>query len=107
MLNESIRNKLMNNWGEMSECLARKAEVKLFDSLSCWECYLLAINPQDEDECISILVTEEREVIILEASLHDLLSHWNRDGEFMELDPLFVPRHAETLLKILQKRNPL
>jgi len=106
MINEATTQKLKDNWGDKAECLACNAEIKLFDPLSCWECYILAINPNDENECKVILVNEAKEVLVLDTLMQDLLGRWNGEGEFMEIDHMFKPRQASSLFKILNERNP-
>lgn len=107
MLSESEKNRLKSNWGERAEALACNAEIKLFDPLSSWECYFLAIDPMDEDNAKVIIVDEDRQVLVTDASVQDLFGKWNGQGEFMEIDPQFVPRTASSLFKVLNERNPV
>lgn len=106
MLDEHTKERLKANWGDKAECMACNAELRLFDPLSSWECYLLAINPLDENESKVILVNEAHEVQVLQANMLDLFGRWNGEGEYMEIDPMFKPRQASALFKVLNERNP-
>ena len=103
---DKIKERLFKNWGVMAETFQCNAEVRLYDALSCWECYLLAINPENEDEAFIFSIDEMRHLEIGIDSLSHILSTWNSEGEFMEIDGTFVPRKANALLEILKQRYP-
>ncbi len=106
MLSDKIIDKLTANWGAMCDSLSCNAEAKLYDPNGIWECYMLAINPQDDDETRAIIVDEDNSLYVETISLSHLLSKWNGEGEFMELDTSFVPRLASELYKVLKERHP-
>lgn len=106
MLSEKLKEKLMANWGDKAECLACNAEAKLYDPMGKWECYLIAINPEDHDEGKAIIVDAERGVSTYSIFVPQMLSRWNGYGDFMQFDEYFVPRNASALLQTLKYRNP-
>ena len=77
-----------------------RAEVKYFHPASSWECYILAMNPQDEDEikCIINGFTVE----LCTWSLKELLDTYHYDGEYVIQDQEFTPILALTLFKRLE-----
>ncbi len=90
---------LQNNWGEKAEALACKALLRLFDPMSCWECFIIAQNPQDEDEVYCILHAETVEVCT--CSLKELLSMYNSEGEQIQRDSEYRPRLASEIYRQL------
>lgn len=105
-LKPSLMERLNKNWGIRADCLECYAEARIFDPSSSWECYLLAIDPNDIDQCAVIIVDEWHNIWTIQTTLYYLLGRYNENGELMEWDTTFVRRHAGELLKILQKRNP-
>lgn len=106
MINETLMHKLNLNWGIPAECLNCMVEARIYDPESCWECFLIAINPYNNIECKVILVNELRQVLLQDMELPDILGRWNVNGDFMELDAQWVPRNANWVFKILKERHP-
>ena len=99
MLNNQQKEKLKNNWAnaDSMECMA---EVRVYDPLSFWECYIYAMNPEDEDIIACIIKGFTLEVCVW--SMSELEKNFNRDGEFLEVDIEYRPRRALDVFKRLQ-----
>lgn len=100
---EKAIEKLKANWGEKAESLAAIAELRVFDPLSTWECYIFAMNPQDEDEISCIL--HGFTVEVCNWRLSELASHFNAEGESPIVDREYRPRKAETILRMLRGQD--
>lgn len=98
-----LNRKLIQNWGDKAEAMDCFAEVRVFDPLSPWECYIFAQNPENLDEVKVILVGFDVEVC--EMSLEEIFSKFNSEGEYVQIDPLFRPVKADKLLKRLRERR--
>lgn len=103
MLNPHQKQKLMKSWGEKADSMACLAEVRVFDPLSSWECYIYAINPDDEDEISCIINGFELEVSTW--SMKSLEASFNEHGEHPIIDKEYRPRQAVDLFKILTERK--
>lgn len=103
MLTETLKNKLKANWGERADCLACNAEVRIFDPLSAWECYLYAMNPHDEDEIACIL--NGCFVSINRWSVKELQAVYNSSGLPPIIDCDYRPLQAQELYKKLNWRS--
>lgn len=91
-------NRLVLNWGEKADAMACKAHVRLYDSLSSWECYIYAINPDDTDEAM-VLFRDGTDSV----SLRVLMQCYNGDGDPPQIDRSFVPRELKYLIKEIKK----
>lgn len=94
---------LLSNWGDKAEAMACNAEVRVYDPASEWACYILALNPHDEDEIACII--NGFNVEFCHWSLQDLLATFNEHGELMQLDTIFKPVWAAELYKTLKRRH--
>lgn len=103
MLTCDQKQKLMKNWGERADSLECLAEVRVFDPLSSWECYIYAMNPDDQDEISCILNGFELEVSSW--SMKSLQASFNEHGEHPIIDLEYRPRQAFELFKILNERK--
>lgn len=103
MICNKQKQKLMASWGDKAEAMDCFAEVRIFDPLSPWECYIFAQNPENHDEVKVILVGFDVEVC--DMSLEEIFSKFNSDGEYVEIDALFRPIRADKLLKRLKERK--
>ena len=104
MLNDTQIEKLKSNWGARAETLACYAEVRLFDPCSSWQCFIIAINPNDEDEINCIISTNLKaspEVILW--TLSGVYSLFNSQGEGVEVDQSYRPIRAAELFKKLSE----
>lgn len=99
MITDSQRERLKKNWGEKSIAMACSAEVRMFDPLSKWECFIYAINPDDEDEisCIINGFTVE----VCDWRLSELNKEFNAYGESPVADKEYRPKQASELFKEL------
>lgn len=108
MIPRFIIHRLKKNWGDRHESLACNAEARLYDCFDEWACYLIAINPENENEVFCIIVDHDLspKVFTAQTEMIYLLHKWDREGGPMILDESFIPRKADTLFKILLERNP-
>ncbi len=102
MLNSDQKTKLKSYWGEKASSMACMAEVRVFDPLSPWECYIYALNPENEDEICCII--KGFSVEITEWRLSELASRFNAEGEPVQIDSNYRPQRAAELFKILNER---
>ena len=98
MISRSQKEILMNNWGEKAMSLACRAEIRFFDPLSPWECYIYAMNPENEDE-VSCLIKGFTAEIDENCSLKYILSQYNSEGNPPEIDYEYRPTSASQLFK--------
>lgn len=104
MFNETQIEKLKSNWGARAEALACYAEVRLFDPSSAWQCYLLAMNPDNTDE-VNCMISANSKVSpeISNWSLQEIFSLYNSEGEGVKIDEDYRPRRAAELFKKLSE----
>lgn len=82
------------------------AELRVYDPLSSWECYILAINPDDHDHISCIYNSHIVGPQVDEASsLADLQLCYNREGESPIVDIEYRPRRAAELFKRLSDKH--
>lgn len=103
MLSHSQKEKLKASWGDKASSMACMAEVRVYDPLSTWECYVYAMNPENEDEIACII--NGFFVEVCNWSLSELTSRFNSDGEPLQIDYEYRPRRACELFKILNERR--
>ncbi len=104
MINSQQKAKLLANWTPKAQALGVKAEVRLFDPLSSWQCYLLAINPQNDDEVLCLIKPDNYDPCeIISWSLFDIAQCYNAEGEPPQVDNEFRPREAAYLFKKLNE----
>jgi len=104
MLSHSQTEKLKANWGEKANSMACMAEVRLYDPLSLWECYIYALNPEDDDEieCI-IKVGRNCRPTLEQWQLSHIQALFNAHGEGVQVDQEYRPRRAAELFKKLNE----
>ena len=99
-LSEKQKKALINNWGDRAESLACNAIVRLYDPLSKWECYLYAMNPQDENDVLVILRNGLGVCVLNETwTMNELDALFNEHGEGIGVDESYRPRSIESILK--------
>lgn len=104
MLNETQIEKLKANWGARAEALACYAEVRLFDPCSSWQCFIVAMNPDDEDEIYCIISTNPKtQPDVSVWSLVDVSLLFNSEGEGVRVDQEYRPMRAAELFKKLSE----
>ena len=96
--------RLKSNWGDKSLGMDCFAECRVYLPDSPYALYLLAMNPQDEDELLVIEGDEKPELSFF--SLLSLSSVFNSAGDYVIYDISYRRRKASELFKILQQRNP-
>lgn len=101
MLNDRQKEKLKASWGDKASSMACMAEVRVYDPLSPWECYIYAMNPEDEDEICCLI--KGFFVEVTEWRLSEIASRFNANGEPVEVDYEYRPRRAAELFKILNQ----
>jgi len=103
MLSDKQKEKLMENWGEKAECLTCNAEVRVYDPLSSWECYIYAMNPENNDEILCLI--SGFYVELCGWYMTELESCYNMIGEPPQLDSEYRPRQVSSLLKLITDRR--
>lgn len=104
MLSESTKNKLKAHWGDKADALDCMAELRVYDPLSAWQVYIYAMNPDDENE-ISILVSVNAGIppFLTNATMHEINTLFNKDGEKFKIDVEYRPRNVGILFKSLNQ----
>ena len=103
MIPNTIKNRLLNNWGSKANAMACSAELRYYDPLSSWECYIYAMNPEDEDEIVCLINGMTLEISTWKFS--ELLAMYNANGEPPILDTEFRARRAPEIFKHLNEGN--
>lgn len=100
MLNNKSFESLKKNWGDRADSMQCRAEIRLYDPNSKWQCYIYAVNPEylDEIQCI----IRGFDVEILTCSLQEILSCYNSEGESPRVDIDYRPIQCEEILKLLR-----
>lgn len=101
MISHSQKEKLKASWGDKASSMACMAEVRVYDPLSPWECYIYALNPENEDEICCII--KGFFVEVCEWRLSELASRFNANGEPVQVDYEYRPRRAAELFKSLNQ----
>ena len=89
------------NWGIKADCMQCYAEIKYIDSMSHWACYILAINPDNEDEITCILDNDTLE--LCQWSLNAIGECYNALGEHPYQDLEYRRVWASELFKRLRE----
>jgi hypothetical protein len=103
MLSQHQKQKLMSNWGYPADTMTCKAEVRVYDPASRWECYIYALNPHDQQEICCII--NGFYVEICRYSIQELYTLYNQHGEPVQVDYEYVPREAAEIYRMLKQRN--
>lgn len=104
MLNNAQQKRLNENWGVLMECLECYAIVRLYDANGPWQCYLIAINPDDQEEVYCIISAGKNlPAEVTYFSMQDISCLYNALGERVQVDYEYRPKMAKTLLKELSK----
>src|ERR1043166_3094410 len=99
MLSQKQTEKLKANWGELTETMECNAEVRVYDPLSDYECYIFGINQENEDEILCIINISGAEVA--QWSLKELEACYNSHGEGLQVDFEYRPRQAKEIYRRL------
>lgn len=101
LINQELSQRLQKNWSIAlsAECFA---EARVYDSLSHWQCWLLAQNPESLNTLLVVIAATSVEMT--EFPLSYLESLYNADGEGVTLDTEYRPIMASQLFKTLNER---
>lgn len=103
MVTEDRKNRLKSSWGDKAESMNCYVEVRVFDPRSSWECYIYAMNPEDEDEICCIIKGFFVEVSAWKMS--ELANRFNSEGDNLQIDYSYNPRKAVEELKRLKEEE--
>ncbi len=94
--------RLKENW-DRAEALSCFAEMRLYDECSEWQCYLLAMNPENDNEVFCIIRGGRNlEPESLAWSIHEISLLFNANGEGVRVDTEFRRREAVEVFKRLK-----
>lgn len=99
MFTDKQKEKLKVSWGDKADSLACYAEVRIFDPLSRWQCYIYAMNPADENDIACIIAGESLEICDWQVS--EIQKAYNAEGESPVIDTEYRPMRAAELFKKL------
>lgn len=104
MLSESIKDNLKANWGEKADALECLAPIKIhgIDYDGEWCCFIFAMNPEDEDEVMT-LTRDRQDYELMLWSVDYIFNLFGNDGEYVKIDHEYKPRNVKTLLKSVWK----
>lgn len=104
MINHIIKKRLIENWGSKADSMTCRAEVRYYDPLSTWQCYVYAMNPEDENsiQCVVSHRKNERPVC-MDWTIKELERAYNEHGEGVEIDHEFRSREIGYILKKLNE----
>lgn len=102
MLTNNQIARLLANWGERADALDCNAEVRIYDPNGPWECYIYALEPNEQDQIACILSGESVEITAW--SMAQMQLTFNANGEPPENDMSFVPIKITRLLEKLKGR---
>ncbi len=94
--------RLLKNWGESADSLQCKAEIRLYDAESGWECFIYAINTDDLNEIKCIIHAESLE--ICDWTIEELKNCYNYCGDAPTIDYDFVPRECNEIIRSLKEK---
>lgn len=100
MISDQERKRLLINWPHR-DSIACVAEVRLFDELSDWQCLLLAMNPDDEDEVYCLISGFHAEWSAWRLS--EIMQRYNEHGEQVCKDMEYRPRRAYEIYNQLRR----
>ena len=104
MIDERKKLKLMTYWGDKATAMACLAEVRVYDPLSDWQCYIYAVNPNNDDEIMCLISGGKNlEPIVTEWTFSELGLLYNSDGEGVQVDDEYRPRRVAEIFKKLSE----
>lgn len=97
MITEKQKQQLRDNWGDLADSLHCKAILRIYDDHSTWQCYVLAMNPQDDDivKCVIFGFT----IMVDDCRLSEIFAMYNENGDHPRIDYDFVPRNISTIMR--------
>lgn len=101
-----MKGKLMKNWGDKAECMECNAEFRVYDPKSYWQCFLLAMNPENQQEIKCIISGGNNlEPTLTEWTDYELSLLYNDDGEGVQIDTEYRPRKAAEIWRKLNEQK--
>lgn len=101
MIPTHIKEALKRNWGEKADSLSCYAEVKLIDPLSSWQCYIYAMD-YDEELIQAVLYTKMHGAQTVLMPYADILIMFNSNGENPSIDEEYRRMTLSELLRRLK-----
>lgn len=98
MIDQAMKKRLMNNFGEKADSMECKAEVVLYDPASSWVCYLYSLDPSDGDT-VDCLINTAVDTFIMKGSLQELELLYNNEGDGIKIDKEYRPRQVSQIYK--------
>ncbi len=104
MISDKQKLKLMTFWGDQAESMACMAEVRVYDPLSDWQCYIYAVNPNNDDEIMCLICVGKGALPMpTHWTLSELKRLYNSQGEGVEVDREYRPRRVDEIYKKLSE----
>ncbi len=103
MIPEALKTKLKENWCEDDTALYKKAIVRLYDPTSTWECYLIAMDKEEQDVLCIIHPHKHAPYEFTGWTIGELSYLYNENGEGIQIDDEFVPCQASVIMKKMEK----
>lgn len=100
-MEEKLKERLKANWGEKADALDCFAEVRFFDPLSSWCCYVYAMDQEEETIC-ALLYTNAIGLENCSILLSDISSMHNEEGQSPMVDREFRRTRVSELIKRLR-----
>jgi len=98
------KERLKQSWGDKAEAMECNAEVRVYDPNSSWQCFIYAMNPEDENEIMTIeAFGRPYEIHHGVGEMSRLLNMYQSNGEPLEIDFEFRPRNAGEILRKLRE----
>jgi hypothetical protein len=99
------KQKLMKNW-ESVDSLRCNAEIRLYDPISSFQCYIVGMYEDDEDQIYCIMQTNKcAPAIATLYTMYQLDEMYNEHGEGLEIDTEYRPRQAQEILTQLRTES--
>ena len=101
-LSKQHTDHLIENWSDVMYCLACYATLRVYDTQGPWQCFLIAINPQDQDEVFCIISYGKLQADVETCRLSELGQMYNSHGEPLQIDYEYRPKLAYQILRQLK-----
>src|SRR6185295_19301321 len=102
MLSNKHRDALIANWGDNTESLCVYAPVRVYDAHGPWQCFLVAMNPDWQNEIFCIISSGCKSDAFIGAwSLDDMSAMYNSHGEPLEVDQEYSLKLASQIIREL------
>lgn len=95
---------LWKNWPLRETPYDLMAEVRLCDDAGRWEAYLIALDPEDDIDCIALVFTPENGWECVDTAFWGFECLIN-NTEHHKVDKEYRPRLVRELIKVLNNRR--